>query len=150
MKRILILLLLTSVGASAQSGKMDGIDAYFMEEGYFDNLTDALGNPDSTFYLDLSLQSPKLKEVPAEVYQFKNLMYLELGYNQIGAVSDEIFELTSLEVLGLDGNKYLTTVSSKVSEIKSLKEIHLKDTGLSDTQLDNLKKKLPAGCKVLR
>ena len=100
------------------------------------------------FYLDLSLQSPKLKSIPEEVYSFVNLKYLEIGFNQVGSISEDILKLSKLEVLGLSGNKYLKTVSEKIAQMPALKEIHLKDTGLSADQLNGLK--LPEGCKLVK
>lgn len=148
MRTLLTLLLTFSLfNASAQDVSMDqGIDAYFMEEGFFDNVADAKANPADVLYLDLSLQSPKLKAIPADVYAFTNLKYLELGFNQVASITDEIAALKSLEVLGLSGNKYLKSVSEKIAEMPALKEIHLKDTGLSDAQLGDMK--LPEGCKM--
>jgi hypothetical protein len=37
---------------------MEGVDAYFMEEGFYDNVKDAMADSEGTLYLDLSLQSP--------------------------------------------------------------------------------------------
>lgn len=132
----------------AQDGSMEGIDAFFMEDGFFDNVADAKAIPSEVFYLDLSLQSPKLKSIPEEVYSFVNLKYLEIGFNQVGSISEDILKLSKLEVLGLSGNKYLKTVSEKIAQMPALKEIHLKDTGLSADQLNGLK--LPEGCKLVK
>ena len=134
----------------AQDGAMDGIDAYFMEDGFYDNLKDAVADAEGTLYLDLSLQSPKLQKIPEGVYSLKNLKYLELGFNQIGSVDDRVLELTNLEVIGLDGNKYLKSVSDKLLSVSSLKELHLKDTGLSNEQLDAIESKLVETCKLSR
>lgn len=134
---------------NAQDGQMTGIDAYFTEDGYFDDLSMALENPDEVIYLDLSLRSPKLTAIPTDVFKFKHLKYLELGFNQIGEVTEAIGALTELEVLGLDGNKYLRSVSSEVSKLPALKELHLKDTGLSLAEVEELRSKLQAGCKLI-
>lgn len=56
--RTLFLVLLTSTLGFAQDGAMEGVDAYFMEPGHYDDLDMAKQNPDSVLYLDLSLQSP--------------------------------------------------------------------------------------------
>lgn len=136
--------------AFAQDGAMEGIDAFFMEPGYYDDLDMAKQNPDSVLYLDLSLQSPKLKQIPEAVYDFKNLKYLELAYNQIGSVSDQISELQALEVLGLNGNKYLTSVSESVAQLKSLKLLQVSDTGLKSGQVDELRKLLPESVQMQR
>lgn len=133
----------------AQDVSMDqGIDAFFMEDGFYDNVADAKANPNDVFYLDLSLQSPKLKSIPEVVYSFVNLKYLEVGFNQVASIDDDILKLSNLEVIGLSGNKYLTKISEKIAEMPSLKEIHLKDTGLPADQLNALK--LPEGCKLVK
>lgn len=129
---------------------MEGVDAYFLEEGYYDNLADALADAEGALYLDLSLQSPKLAMVPEDIYKLKNLKYLELGFNQIGALDDGIGQLSALEVIGLDGNKYLKVISAEVYSMTALKELHLKDTGLSDTQLEVVKSRLPKSCKLMK
>ena len=129
-------LLFSSTASYAQDGAMEGVDAYFMEEGFYDNLKDAMADAEGTLYLDLSIQSPKLQRIPVGVFQLKNLKYLELGFNQVGSIDDRILELNQLEVLGLSGNKYLKSVSDKVFSMAQLKELHLKDTGLSSAQLD--------------
>lgn len=146
----ILLVLVMCVSVFAQDGAMEGIDAFFMQPGYYDDLEMAKTDLDSVLYLDLSLQSPKLKEIPAVVFSFKNLKYLELAYNQIGVVGDEIAALEQLEVLGLNGNKYLTSVSDKLVALSSLKELHLNDTGLSAEQLNQTEKKLPSGCRLVR
>jgi hypothetical protein len=143
-------LLFASSASQAQDGAMEGVDVYFMEEGFYDNLKDAMADAEGTLYLDLSLQSPKLQLIPAGVFELKNLKYLELSFNQIGSIDARILDLNQLEVLGLSGNKYLKSVSDKVFSMAQLKELHLKDTGLSSAQLDEIKSKLPASCELIR
>jgi hypothetical protein len=58
--------------------------------------------------------------------------------------------LEQLEVLGLNGNKYLSTVSDQLFTLPNLKELHLKETGLSAEQLNQIGKKLPSGCRLVR
>ena len=150
MNRILILVLLTSFGAFAQDGAMEGIDTFFTEDGFYDNVADAAEHADSVLYLDLSLQSPKLTAVPKQVFSFVNLKYLELGFNQVGAIDIAIAQLESLEVLGLDGNKYLKSIPEEIYTLPNLKELHLKDTGLSAEDLKTISSKLPSSCKLIR
>jgi Leucine-rich repeat (LRR) protein len=145
-----ILLVCIGFSAFAQDGDMEGIDAYFMEPGYYDDFDLAKQNPDSVLYLDLSLQSPKLKEIPLIVFSFKNLKYLELAYNQIGSVSDKIAQLKNLEVLSLNGNKYLTSVSAKIGDLETLQILQLTDTGLKSAQIDELRHLLPDHVQIQR
>jgi hypothetical protein len=65
-------------------------------------------------------------------------------------VDERIAELKQLEVLGLDGNKYLKTTPIILVEMNRLKEIRLKDTGLSVEQMKELSTMLPPTCKLLR
>ena len=125
-----------------------GIDAYFMEEGFFDLVDDAKVNPVDVIYMDLSLQSSKLKAIPPEVYACSNLKYLELGLNQVASIDAAIFSLVSLQVLGLSSNKYLTKVSEKISSLTPMKELHVKNTGLSGAQINAMK--LPEGCELIK
>jgi Leucine-rich repeat (LRR) protein len=150
MARILVFgwFVLLAAAASAQDGAMKGIDAYFTEDGFYDNLEDALSNEETALYLDLSLRSPKLTKVPDDVFKLTNLKYLELGYNQMGAIDDRIVELVHLEVLGLNGNRYLKSVSAKLAELPNLKELHVKDTGLTSEQVKSLRSALGAKCTV--
>lgn len=148
--QLIAILTFYSLSVLAQDGNMQGIDAYFMEEGYFDNIEDALGDIENAYYLDLSLQSPKLKKIPTEVFQLKKLKYLELGFNQVESVGDSIEQLTQLEVLGLSGNKYLKTVSEKVLQLPKLKELYLQDTGLSPDRLNAIALNLPQTCKLIK
>lgn len=142
--------ILLSDSVSAQDGAMTGIDVYFGEDGYFDNLEDALVEPEKVIYLDLSMQSPKLKAIPSDVFKLVYLRYLELGFNQIAKVDERIAELKQLEVLGLDGNKYLKTTPPISSSMTKLKEIHLDDTGLSAEQIKLLSASLSPACKIVK
>lgn len=91
-----------------------------------------------------------MKQIPESVCTFKNVKYLELAYNQIGSVTDRILELQALEVLGLNGNKYLTTVSESVAQLKSLKLLQVSDTGLKSDQVDDLRRLLPESVQIKR
>ncbi|MFM1875716.1 MAG: hypothetical protein RL266_1453 [Bacteroidota bacterium] len=150
MLRILLLFVVASSSAFAQDGAMEGIDVFFADEGFYDNVADAAENADSVLYLDLSLQSPKLTSIPAGVFLFVNLKYLELGFNQIASINPQISKLENLEVLGLSGNKYLKSIAEEVFLLPKLKELHLKDTGLSASDLDAIRSKLPSNCKLIR
>jgi len=81
---VILINLFFSLSTHAQGGEMQGIDAFFMEEGFYDNIADAVADAENVFYLDLSLQSPKLRTILADVFKLTNLKYLELGYIQIG------------------------------------------------------------------
>ncbi|NJL14071.1 MAG: hypothetical protein HC913_14405, partial [Microscillaceae bacterium] len=55
------------------------IDSAFMAQHTYTDLKAALQNPEDVYGLDLSGQG--LTEFPMEIFQFKNLRILNLGYN---------------------------------------------------------------------
>jgi Leucine-rich repeat (LRR) protein len=68
----------------------------------FTSLSDALKNPESVEYLDLS--GKKLKEFPAELRRFSNLVYLDLSSNQIKEIPIWIAELQKIRFLNISRN----------------------------------------------
>lgn len=79
-------------------------------------------NPDSVFRL--SLRGKKLKHIPAEVYQFKNLQWLDLSRNRITTLNDSIGLLLSLTDLNLGYNK-LKTLPAAIGSLKHLSVLKL-------------------------
>lgn len=69
----------------------------------YTDLKIAMENPDAVE--SISLVGMKLRKIPAEVFQFKNLRFLDLRRNRITKIPDEIKNLTKLEELDLTGNK---------------------------------------------
>lgn len=63
----------------------------------------ALKEPDLVFRLDLSGQ--KLKEIPDEIYQFKNLNALDLSGNKLKEIPERLGEFTHMQELRLSRNK---------------------------------------------
>ncbi len=79
-------------------------------------------NPDSVFRL--SLRGKKLKQIPAEVYQFKNLQWLDLSRNKLTELNDSIGLLLSLTELNLGYNK-LKTLPASTGNLKHLSVLKL-------------------------
>ena len=76
--------------------------ASLSKQKVYKNLAVALQNPDSVFILDLSKK--KLREVPKEIFELKNLQILNLSHNKIKELPAEINQLTNLEKLILSNN----------------------------------------------
>jgi len=74
--------------------------------------------------LDLALQQPKLREIPAYVFNMTNLRELDLEGNRIGVIPRDILKLRNLEVLTLSGNLYLTALPDFLMDMESLKTIY--------------------------
>lgn len=72
----------------------------------------------------LSLRGKKLKQVPAEVYLFKNLQWLDLSRNRITELNDSIGMLSSLTELNLGYNK-LKTLPASTGNLKHLSALKL-------------------------
>jgi Leucine-rich repeat (LRR) protein len=104
----------------------------------FKDLQLALKNPDEVIKLDLSKQ--KLSELPAEVYQFKNLRELYLGKNKFEAIPSDINKLNKLEIIDFSKNK-LTALPLELFECKKLKKIIVNQNEISSIpkEIGNLK-----------
>lgn len=74
----------------------------------FTSLEDAIKSPLEVYRLELKKQ--KLKEIPEEVYQFKNLQYLDLSRNKLDTFPKQLATLSNLVVIVLNRNSinYLT------------------------------------------
>ncbi|HBN05716.1 MAG TPA: hypothetical protein DD434_08005 [Bacteroidales bacterium] len=80
--------------------------------GYFNNLDSALAYPSKVTTLDL--EKRKLKEIPKEILEFKNLEKLILKRNRIKDVPKEISELKKLHYLDLASN-YIESLPKELS-----------------------------------
>lgn len=69
----------------------------------FRSVERALASPDVVYRLDLS--GKKLKELPEELRQLKNLNALDLSGNKLRTVPDWLGELTNLQELRISRNK---------------------------------------------
>ena len=141
---LLTLTLLCYMGASAQFE----IDPYMMEEGWFENVNEAAKTPEKVIHLALSMQHPKWTEVPPVVFGFESLKRLDLSFNQVANVADDISKLQNLEYLNLEGNHYLTKISEEIAKLPKLAELNLIDARIPAADLAHIIEILP-NCKVL-
>lgn len=88
----------------------------------FRSLERALQHPDSVYRLDLSRQ--KLKQVPEEVRQFKNLNALDLGRNKLKELPGWMNELRYLQEFSAGRNKF-TAIPNAVCQWKHLKRLDM-------------------------
>jgi hypothetical protein len=89
----------------------------------FSSLEMALQDPAKVVKLDLGMQTPKLTAVPKEVGLFTNLECLDVSYNRVASIPDEIKNCTKLKTLILTGNRYLTKLPPILKEVPSLKKV---------------------------
>ena len=88
----------------------------------YTSLAAARLNPDSVYRLDLSRK--KLKEVPEEVFLFKNLYELNLSRNQLTALPEQIGSLVNLKILKASNNR-MKTLPSSIGRLQNLKILEL-------------------------
>ncbi len=97
-------------------------------------------NPLRVYHLDLSNQG--LKEFPEKILEFENLIYLNLGYNEISNLNDlDFYSLKKLEHLDLYGNKIKVFPYETLDKAKNLLTINLAENEISeiDNQLNRLR-----------
>ena len=88
----------------------------------FTNLSQALMQPDSV--LRVKLRRKGFKEIPAEVFNFKNLKELDLIGNKIKRIPSEISNLPHLEILRL-GNNEIEVIGKEISSLNKLRYLDL-------------------------
>lgn len=113
-----------SIALSAQSTKEVNIDGHL----YKSIKAAQAANPDSVFRI--KLRGKKLKEIPAEIFQFKNLKELDLARNKLEAIPNEINQLQKLEKLNLAKNR-LKELNPQIGACKSLRWLDLGKNELS-------------------
>lgn len=94
--------------------------AALMAQPIYDDLNEALQNPDKVYRLDLSRK--KLKTFPMEILKFKNLQELNMSKNKLDSLPEKIGTLTNLQMLNVSGNKLLYLPDS-IGELKNLKKL---------------------------
>jgi len=86
----------------------------------YSSIEEALLNPDSVRYL--SLKHKKLKTLPFEIFQFKNLEILDVSKNKLTELPEEIQKLSKLRELSVSNNN-LTTFPIQIGNLIALKKI---------------------------
>lgn len=131
MKSIRIAILLTTLTFSKfcfaqQSTLLDSLTLDTIQA--YTSLEEALKNPDKV--IKLELRKKKLKNFPKEIFQFKNLQYLDLSKNNIKEIPEEIEQLGSLQYLSLSKNK-IESVPKQIGELTHLYFLNLNQNDLS-------------------
>jgi len=88
----------------------------------YNNLRDALANPENVF--KLTLKRKRLQRIPEEVFLLKNLNELNLTNNRITDIPPEIAKLTYLQFLYMGKNK-LVAVPPEIADLENLKVLSL-------------------------
>jgi Leucine-rich repeat (LRR) protein len=94
----------------------------------FTSIAEAMKNPDKV--IKLELRRKKLKEFPKEIFQFKNLQYLDLSKNSIVEIPPAISELKDLQILILSKNE-IESLPKEIGDLKALQYLNLNQNELS-------------------
>jgi len=124
------ILLLLSAGlcskAIAQTELLDSLTLDTLTA--YTSLSEAMKNPDKV--IKLELRKKHYKEFPKEIFQFKNLQYLDLSKNGITEIPAEIGELKSLQILILSKND-IETLPKEIGELKMLQYLNVNQNEIS-------------------
>jgi Leucine-rich repeat (LRR) protein len=121
---VVLLLLLAAGRLNAQL--LDS--AALAMEPVYDNLQDALKEPDKVIRLHLVKQ--KFTEFPKEIFQFRNLQELDLSKNRIKELPDSISGLQNLQVLNLSKND-LETLPAAIGKLSNLRKLVVNQNSLT-------------------
>lgn len=94
----------------------------------FTSISEAMKDPDKV--IKLELKRKKLKQFPKEIFQFKNLQYLDLSKNSLTEIPAEIGELKNLQILILSKNE-IETLPKEIGELKMLQYLNVNQNELS-------------------
>ncbi len=72
----------------------------------------------------LKLNKKKLKTLPPEIFELRNLEYLSVANNKLKEIPPEIGKLTKLKELNISGNK-LNRLPGQIGNLKELKTLNL-------------------------
>lgn len=85
--------------------------------------------------------------LPGEIRFLQNLTVLNLSNNQFTGVPAEIGQLKNLEILDLSNNK-ITGLPNELGNLRSLKILKLSGNEYSASDLEGIKKSLPASVVI--
>lgn len=135
--RVLFILIFCLANVYAKAQLLDSLSLDTLT-GYV-NLQEALKEPDKV--VKLVLRKQHLKTFPQEIFQFKNLQYLDLSKNSIKDIPDSIGTLTQLQYFSCSKNG-LQHLSKEIGKLHNLVYLNLNQNDLEmlPPQIGNLEK----------
>ena len=95
------------------------LDSLALENTFsYTSIEEGLKNPE--LVIRLELRKSKLKNFPIEIFQFKNLQYLDISRNNIKHIPDSMNMLPYLQYLNASKNK-LSEIPSSFGNLKNMK-----------------------------
>lgn len=116
------------------------LDSAQLEQTYvYMDLQEAMRFPDKVIRLEL--RKKKLKSVPQEIFQFRNLQWLDLGKNNITELPDSIYKLENLQYLNVSKNR-LVSLPKEIGKLTNLVYLNANNNDLIGLppQIGNLEK----------
>lgn len=99
----------------------------WVQAKWYDDLEEALQNPDSVYYL--SVRERNYKVFPPEIIKFKNLRELDISMNLFEYLPDNIEDLQNLESL-TSAYGPLKSLPDSIGKLKKLRYLNLLDNDL--------------------
>ena len=91
-----------------------------------------LASSTDTIYLSFK----KLRAIPPETFTYTDLCRLDVGYNRIKEIPNDIGNLGKLEELWLNDNSQLCSISSCIEHCHKLRRLDISHTGLCSLPLE--------------
>lgn len=131
-----VISLLFSLMGSAQNWTLEALETEIYQ---YESLEEALAAPKDSVY-SLKLKS-RLKKIPPEVFEFKNLQWLDLSKNRLKEIPPEIGLLKNLKKLILEKNK-IESLPPEIGQLEDLRELIINRNELETLpdEIGNLKK----------
>lgn len=135
--RLLIIAFLCTANFFAKAQLLDSLSLDTLT-GHV-SLQEALKEPEKV--VKLVLRKQHLKTFPKEIFQFKNLQYLDLSKNSIREIPDSIGTLTQLQYFSCSKNG-LMRISKEIGKLHNLVYLNLNQNDLEmlPPQIGNLEK----------
>ena len=135
--KITFILLFTFSAGNAQEVLLDSLTLDTLTG--FANLQEALKNPEAV--TKLVLRKQHLKSFPKEIFQFKNLQYLDISKNSIAELPDSIYLLSNLQYFACSKTG-LKRLPKEIGKLTNLTYLNFNQNDLESlpVQIGNLEK----------
>lgn len=94
----------------------------------YTSIEEAMQNPDKVIRLEL--RKAKLKEFPVQIFQMKNLQYLDISKNSIKYIPDSLDMLSNLQYLNASKNR-IEMLPNTVGKMKNLRWLIVNNNDIS-------------------
>jgi Leucine-rich repeat (LRR) protein len=122
----------------ATIAKSQLLDSLALESTYtYTSIKEAMKDPSAVVRLEL--KKSKLKNFPQEIFQMKNLQYLDISKNSIREIPDSLEFFENLQYFNASKNK-LSSIPQSIGKLKSLKWLiwNNNDISIIPFQIGNL------------